>query len=207
MTAARGALIVIEGVDRCGKTTQCERLVGALHKAGVRASAVKFPGKCLANRTSETGKLIDQYLRGSKDVDDHAAHLLFSANRWEPGLRARLEGGETLVVDRYAFSGGMDLGWCKNPDVGLLQPDLVMFLDLDPAAASRRSGYGEERYERVEFQTKVRANFHSLADAGWRMVDADRSLDEIAADMARHALQAVHDSKSTPLCSSLWTSA
>nr|KAJ3423140.1 hypothetical protein HK105_001840 [Polyrhizophydium stewartii] len=177
----------------------------------MRAASMRGP----SNRTSETGKLIDLYLKGAKDVDDHAVHLLFSANRWESmkHIRALLEQGTTLVVDRYAFSGvaysaakGLDLEWCKQPDRGLLRPDLVLFLDLDPIAAARRAGYGEERYERVDMQQRVRSNFMSLADGSWKILDASRTVDEIAADVSAAAIAAVEAARSTPLCSDLWCS-
>ena len=35
------------------------------------------------DRTTQTGKMIDSYLQHKSDLDDHAIHLLFSANRWE----------------------------------------------------------------------------------------------------------------------------
>lgn len=35
------------------------------------------------DRTTQTGKMIDSYLQQKSDLDDHAIHLLFSANRWE----------------------------------------------------------------------------------------------------------------------------
>ena len=50
-----------------------------------------------------------------------------------------------MVCDRYAYSGvaysvakGMDLEWCRGPDVGLLRPDLVVFLDAAPEKVRRR---------------------------------------------------------------------
>ena len=44
--AARGALIVFEGCDRVGKSTQCRKLVEKLVKRGAAAKLMKFPGKC-----------------------------------------------------------------------------------------------------------------------------------------------------------------
>jgi len=41
---ARGALIVIEGVDRSGKTTQCAKLTNRLVSEGIKAELFKFPG-------------------------------------------------------------------------------------------------------------------------------------------------------------------
>ena len=51
--------------------------------------------------------MINSYLQNTKEIDDHAVHLLFSANRWEQSsdMVASLKNGVTLVVDRYAYSG------------------------------------------------------------------------------------------------------
>lgn len=44
MAGRRGALIVLEGADRAGKSTQCRRLVQALRDGGHRADLLRFPG-------------------------------------------------------------------------------------------------------------------------------------------------------------------
>ena len=51
--------------------------------------------------------MINSYLQNTKDIDDHAVHLLFSANRWEQSseMLSYLNSGVTLIVDRYAYSG------------------------------------------------------------------------------------------------------
>lgn len=36
-----------------------------------------------ADRTTPIGQMIDSYLKGETEVEDHVIHLLFSANRWE----------------------------------------------------------------------------------------------------------------------------
>lgn len=40
----RGALIVVEGLDRAGKSSQCEWLRGSLEKAGHSVKYIRFPG-------------------------------------------------------------------------------------------------------------------------------------------------------------------
>lgn len=45
MTVKRGLLIVVEGCDRAGKSTQCERLVDRLKSEGHVARLLKFPGE------------------------------------------------------------------------------------------------------------------------------------------------------------------
>jgi dTMP kinase len=41
----RGTLIVVEGLDRAGKTSQCQLLLEALRERGHQAEYIKFPGK------------------------------------------------------------------------------------------------------------------------------------------------------------------
>lgn len=183
--------IVIEGLDRSGKTTQCGRLVDRLQErnaANGGCTLVKFP-----DRTTAIGQMIDGYLRSGVELDDRAVHLLFSANRWE--LRDRVLGevhsGRHVVLDRYVYSGvafttvkGIDEGWCRACDAGLPKPDLTLFLDLSEEVAATRGGYGEERYEKAETQRKVRDAFASLRarDADkqeWQVIDAAQSLDRV----------------------------
>ena len=74
----RGSLIIFEGVDRCGKTTQVKLVNEYLINAGYKTFTTRFP-----ERTSEIGKMINQYLQNTRELSDQAIHLLFSANRWE----------------------------------------------------------------------------------------------------------------------------
>ncbi|XP_074860841.1 thymidylate kinase [Carettochelys insculpta] len=187
MACRRGALVVLEGVDRTGKTTQSRRLVEALRAAGHRAELLRFP-----DRTTEIGKLISSYLENKSNLEDHTVHLLFSANRWEqvPLIKEKLNQGITLVVDRYAFSGvaftsakkNFSMDWCKQPDVGLPKPDLILFLHLSTLEAAERGDFGNERYESRSFQEKVLQNYHHLIKdktLNWKIVDASKSIEEL----------------------------
>ncbi|CAF90553.1 unnamed protein product [Tetraodon nigroviridis] len=100
MACKRGALIVLEGVDKAGKTTQCKKLVQALQERGQPAEMMRFP-----DRTTAIGQLISAYLENKSELTDQTVHLLFAANRWEmvPLIKKKLQQGTTLVVDRYAF--------------------------------------------------------------------------------------------------------
>ncbi|KAL2529098.1 dTMP kinase [Forsythia ovata] len=75
---SRGALIVLEGLDRCGKTSQSSRLVSYLESLGHAVESWRFP-----DRTTNVGQMISSYLANKSHLDDRAVHLLFSANRWE----------------------------------------------------------------------------------------------------------------------------
>jgi dTMP kinase len=89
----RGIFVVVEGLDKAGKSSQCEKLAQNAESLGFKVLALRFPGKrksaakapsdTPADRTTAIGKTIDAYLKGDQDVEDHAIHLLFSTNRWE----------------------------------------------------------------------------------------------------------------------------
>ncbi|GAA5986712.1 hypothetical protein JCM11641_007747 [Rhodosporidiobolus odoratus] len=190
-TKRRGAFIVFEGLDRSGKSTQVAKLVEGLNARGVQAVAARFP-----DRTLTTGKMIDSYLSQKADLDDRAIHLLFSANRWERAnkIMEDLNNGITVVCDRYAFSGiafsvikGLSWTWCQAPDVGLPQPDLVLYLSISPSAAATRGGFGQERYETTEVQLAVEKEFRRLGDSVdegvWTVVDADRTVEEVQTEV------------------------
>ncbi|XP_069682332.1 uncharacterized protein [Periplaneta americana] len=95
-----------------------------------------------------------------------------------PKMKAHINSGVTLIVDRYAYSGvafsaakeGMDIEWCKEPEAGLPKPDAVFFLTLSPEALARRGGFGEERYEATDFQENVRNNYRKLEEDSWQNI-------------------------------------
>ena len=206
-TKERGLLIVVEGLDRSGKSTQCELLCKHIKSQGHQAKYVKFP-----DRTTPTGKMINSYLTNQAHLEDQSVHLLFSANRWEAaaGLRKDIEDGMWVVIDRYSYSGAvysaakenptLSLEWAWAPELGLPQPDVVFFLDISPADAAARGGYGEERYEKEEMQTRVRSLFQKLFDlvhpkedtaTSIITVDAGASVEEVAALIASHLPDAI----------------
>lgn len=170
----RGQLILIEGLDRSGKSTQ----VAKLHELIPNSKVIKFP-----DRSTNIGGIINEYLANkSFSLPDQAIHLLFSANRWELNqtIRNELQNGTTVILDRYIYSGiayslaklkmnntsgeMADVQWLLNPDKGLPKPDITLFLTLELDEIKKRAEFGDERYENLQFQTIVKANFLSLLD-------------------------------------------
>ncbi|KAH0564584.1 thymidylate kinase [Cotesia glomerata] len=200
----RGALLVLEGCDRVGKSTQVKRLVKVLNNSGIKAEARGFP-----NRKTTIGKLIDEYLTSKKELAPEAVHLLFSANRWECSndLIKTLNSGVTLVVDRYTASGAaysatstnQGLSWCKEPDRGLPAPDLVALITADEETIMSREGWANERFERQEFQRKVADNFLKLKDETWKIVSGNQSIDEIHSELLQEALKIINQVKNSPI--------
>lgn len=184
MLVKRGALIVFEGCDRAGKTTQCKKLVERLKSKDMNVKFMNFP-----NRETSSGKMIDAYLRNKENLSDEGIHLLFTVNRWEAKhqMENDLKAGTTIIVDRYSYSGiaysaakGLDFEWCKVPEKGLLRPDLVVYLTLTDEVMARRGGFGEERYESSDMQKKVKKMFEKLIETPlWQVIDADKTEDSL----------------------------
>lgn len=174
--ARRGAMIVLEGSDRVGKSTQAHKLIEALSTnfPSENFQLFKYP-----DRTTSIGQVINKYLLGEQQLDDHVIHLLFSANRWEHDhkIRKLLSSGTNLIIDRYAYSGvayssaknGMDFNWCKSSDVGLVKPDVVIYLDLPNESVVYRNGFGGEIYEKKSFQEIVKNQFKLLIEDNWKV--------------------------------------
>jgi dTMP kinase len=192
----RGAFIVLEGLDRSGKTTQA-RLLSRLD--GV--VSIQYP-----RRDTPIGKLIDAYLKGGATMSKEAVHLLFSANRWEADarVRAHLMAGRTVICDRYSFSGvafsaanGLDRDWCLAPERGLVAPDAVIFLDISVEDAQKRGGYGTERFEKADIQARVRDQYKILAHDTWTSFSATDEPDALHQRIAAHVRSVIGRSADT----------
>src|SRR5688572_17228627 len=98
-----GRLIVIEGTDGSGKTTQTEALLRRLKSEGINAESLRFP----QYEKNLFGKLIRESLDGLHGdfiaLDPKITSVLYACDRFEtmPKIRAWLEEGRVVVLDRY----------------------------------------------------------------------------------------------------------
>lgn len=204
MSVGRGALIVFEGCDRAGKSTQVKMLIEALKKRNIPTEARAFP-----DRTMPIGILINNFLCNKLELPPEATHLLFSANRWEvkENIIKSLESGVTVIVDRYAGSGaaytaalsGRHLTWCKEVDKGLPSPDLVILLKISEKSQRARSNWGSERYENSEFQKRVALNYEKLIEETWSSIDANQEKLVIHSQILQQVLNTVERVKNLPI--------
>jgi len=186
----RGAFIVLEGLDRSGKSSAVDILSRKKFNGSNDIVTLRFP-----NRQSTTGKMIDRFLENKQDLNDRVVHLLFVANRWEAKdqIISLLEQGKIVIADRYSFSGivyscskdipdKIDIDWAIMSESGLPKPDLVIQLDIDAEDASKRGDYGLEKYEKVDFQKRVQHMYNELhsrfADI-WKCVAAIGTPEEV----------------------------
>lgn len=78
MKPRKGLFIVLEGTDRVGKSTQAKLLAETLSGIyGNETYLISFP-----DRSTVIGKNLSNYLSGKLEINPHAVHLLFTANRW-----------------------------------------------------------------------------------------------------------------------------
>src|SRR5881628_1655358 len=120
-----GHLIVFEGLDQSGKQTQAEMLRDRLKQDGRKARLVSFP-----DYGTSIGEEIARALQGERDYGPDVMQLLYVANRYErkPDLQRWLDGGLTLVCDRYLASTiaygeaqGLDPAWRSEEHTSELQ--------------------------------------------------------------------------------------
>ncbi|XP_024882840.1 thymidylate kinase [Temnothorax curvispinosus] len=194
----RGALIVLEGCDRAGKSTQVKMLMNALNDLNILAKARAFP-----NRKTPVGTILNSFLSKEINVPPEAAHLLFSANRWEckEDMEKTLRSGVTLIMDRYAASGAAytaantsrSINWCQQADMGLPKPDCVVFLKVSKRQQELRSDWGKERFEHDEFQQRVDANYEKLKDDTWIVINADQDESAVHAEILQKTLSVIQE--------------
>ncbi len=203
-----GKLIVLEGIDGAGTTTQAQRLHAELRQRGLRVHCTAQPS------AGPVGRLIREVLGGQLMATDAGPpdfatmSLLFAADRQDQQAReiAPLLGdGVHVVCDRWVHSsviyqsvsaGDMAVQeWIRELNRYMRAPDLVVYLQIDAeTAAARRTARGgkEEMFDRLAFQKQLIVQYDRMGDIfrGERIctLDARLTVDELAGQVAREVL-------------------
>ncbi|TKR62189.1 hypothetical protein L596_026182 [Steinernema carpocapsae] len=190
----RGALIVFEGLDRSGKSTQAQKINEKLNKKGIKSEYCSFPDRSPETRTGPT---IQKHLEeaGSPLDKKEEIHLIFSQNRWERigKLEEKLQNGTTIILDRYVASGasytmakGLPKSFACAVDVGLPRPDYVVYLDVSHEVITKRKGFGDEKFEVPKFQADVRKAMEEFREhSTWKTINADQSMEAVENDVEK----------------------
>jgi dTMP kinase len=193
----RGRLIVFEGGEASGKSTQAARLA-----ADIGAVLTREPGG------TDIGKRIRELVLdpGASAMAPWTEALLMAADRAqhvaeviEPALAA----GTDVVTDRYVASSLAYQGFGRGLDVeqlwrlstefaGAFHADLVVLLEVPASVAAARLR-GRDRMEAAgdDFHARVAEGYRRMAAAHpdhWLVVDGDASVDEVAA-LVRDAVE------------------
>ncbi len=202
-----GLFIVLEGVDGAGTTTHARRLAEALSARGLPVHVTHEPSDGPVGslvRQVLTGRLVVPGMGGGRAPGWRTMALLFAADRldhMEAEIQPNLRDGVTVICDRYdhssvayqAAGGSGDedaIGWVRGLNLHAPRPDLVVVLDVPAEVAARRrrerSG-GRELYDDEELQRDL-VHFYRDVERHFPEdrivhVDADRSIEEVAADV------------------------
>lgn len=197
MKMKKGVLIVLDGIDGTGKTTQAKRLLKELRKKGFDAVYFREPsdspwGLEIKSKAGRSGSLSPEEELG-----------LFQKDRREnveKNLKPALAANKVVILDRYYFSTiayqgarGIDPEAIKRMNESFaVKPDLVFILDVAPSEGLGRIQKSreslEKHFEREDYLARVREIFRNLKGKNIFHLDASRSEEEVYKDIEKIAL-------------------
>lgn len=193
-----GKLIVIEGLDGCGKTTQINRLPEVLLKKGLDSKIISFP-----DYEDPSSTLVRMYLGGEfgdkpDSVNAYAASLFYAVDRYASYKRhwsEYYEAGGVIISGRYVESNAYHqmaklpeeqwetyLEWLYETEyqkTAIPKPDLVIFLDMpvEVSTAMMTSRYsGDEAKKDIHEKDKQylsncrKAAKYAAQNKGWTVI-------------------------------------
>lgn len=200
----RGRLIVIEGADGSGRSTQITRLVDWLESTGHATSQVGLKRSDLVSEELDHAKnrnnlaCLTLSLFYATDFADQLDNVIL------PGLRA----GYIVLADRYIYTlmvrdlvRGIDREWLRNLYGMALVPDAVFYIHVSPENLIERNfakdftlDYWESGMDLgisrdlfgsfIEYQKRLVDTFRNLqTEYGFTMIDGDRPVDAIQEEL------------------------
>jgi len=195
-----GRLLVLEGIDGCGKTTQLRHLANWLPRSGLMPEGARL------HLTREPGgTALGMALRklvlhppGDASPEPLAELLLYAADRAQHVaqlIRPALEQGHWVLSDRFSGSTLAYQGYGRELDLDLIQqleqiataglvPDLTFWLELSvEESLVRRDARSNDRIEAegVDFLTRVATGFAVLArERSWVQLQADQQVESVS---------------------------
>ncbi len=188
----RGTLIVFEGLDGCGKSTQLRRVAETLRTRGIRPVATREP------TDGPWGRKIRAMARSGETVPPETELEWFFEDRREHMLevvRPALGDGRVVLSDRsylstvaYQGARGLDpVQILADSETEFEPPDLVLLFEITAseglARVAARGGSSEPVFENLPFLESVAEIFANLEVAGLERIDAVRSEEAIAVDV------------------------
>jgi dTMP kinase len=201
-----GKLIVVEGADGSGRSTQIARMVEWLETGGHATVQVGLKRSTLVSEEldqAQEGNILSRTTLGLFYATDFADQL---ENIILPALKA----GFIVLADRYIYTlmardmaRGMDEAWLKNLYGIALEPDAVFYLEVDAEELVQRNlskkatldywesgmdlGLSRDLFDSfVHYQTAMQAAFRQLQKTfGFTIVNGNRSVDEVTVELRK----------------------
>ncbi len=180
----KGKVIVIEGTDKAGKTTQSRMLMEALKVSGKVCVILDFP-----DYATPIGMERRAFLDGKRDYGAETKHLLFSANRWEKKkeIESMVDNGTIVIMNRYwqsnlvyGAANGMDTSWLMKLDKGLPKEDVVLVLLVNPSISSKRAETQDTFEADQQLAASAYKNYLNFAKQfKWKVIDGSKSKDQV----------------------------
>ena len=193
-----GKLITFEGIDRCGKSVQIDRLITTLEAKKVPFNLLREPGG-----TVIAEKIRDTLLTKEKEImSPITEYLLYSAARAQlvkEKIIPSLEQGRLVISDRYYDSSTAYQGYGRDIDLKIIhqinhfatngiKPDLSFLIDIDVDEMERRKKLMNKKLDRIEDQNrtffeKVRIGYLKIAEQEserFYVINGTRTIDSIA---------------------------
>lgn len=191
----RGKFIVLEGPDRCGKSTQAKMLYNQLVARGKEVILTREPGG-----TPTAEKIRQIVLEPGLDVRPMAELLLYEASRaqhTQEKILPALEAGKIVICERYTMSTCAYQGYGRGIDLKIIDtlnqiatlgtvPDLTLvFLMSDKYFTQRGEYLFSDRLEQedISFRQKMRKGYLEMIERTPHayLLDADKNIEEIQA--------------------------
>ncbi|MBU1118412.1 hypothetical protein KKH43_00850 [Patescibacteria group bacterium] len=184
-----GNLIVLYGVNNCGKTTQANMLVESVQELGYDAEHLKYP----IYDINPSGEYINEVLRKGKKVSPKELQLWYALNRhqYEEQLFKKLQEGIVVIAEDYIGTGiawGMAHGVPKETlreiNKDLYPEDLgILLRGARYTDAVEKGHLHEEDDELVERCTEIHNEL--AAQYGWVPINAAQEKENVHKDIMR----------------------
>ena len=185
-----GRLIVFEGLDGCGKSTQLERAAARLRRAGHDPLVTREP------TDGPWGRRIREMAKSGQPVEPEEELRWFVEDRREhvaQELRPALAAGRLVLCDRYfvssvAYQGARGLDWptiLAESEAEFPLPDLVLLFVIAPELGLERvrsrGGALEPVFERADFLERVAEIFSAIERPYLERIDAGGPPEDVEA--------------------------
>ncbi|HCS47594.1 MAG TPA: dTMP kinase [Candidatus Aminicenantes bacterium] len=199
MRLKKGFLIVLEGIDGAGKSTQARRLLRRLKALGYEAVSFREPTR------GKWGRAIKRMAKTAGSLTPEEELKLFVKDRQENvrrNIRPALSGKKLVILDRYYFSTiayqgakGIDPDHIRRLNERFaVKPDLVFILDIEAGRGLGRIKNRKRKdllFERERYLARVRRIFRSFRGRKFIHLDARRPPEELSEEIAARVLRLI----------------